>query len=141
MKNHTLFFTEGNPGFENCDAAVLGVAFDGNASYGRGAAEAPEAIMRASHQMDIENPMTGKTLEIAIHNFGIIEPKNAVEMADVIIKERDLSGRAAEAYKLMGKALDMLGNESLEGKSLNRELPQDVSGMAAVALAGRLEEN
>ena len=57
-KTGTLFFIEGNPSFEDCDVAVLGVAFDGNASYGKGAAEAPEAIITASLQMDIENPIT-----------------------------------------------------------------------------------
>ncbi len=94
--NNTLFFVQGNPGFDDCDAAVLGVAFDGNASYGRGAAEAPQAIIKASHQMDIENPMTGKTLETAIHNFGIIEPKNAKEM----IEETEIvAKKALEARK------------------------------------------
>jgi len=78
--NHTLFFVQGNPKFEYADAAVLGVAFDENASFGKGAAAAPDAIMKASHQLDIEDPLTGETFQKAIHNFGIAKPKTVKEM-------------------------------------------------------------
>jgi len=82
--NHTLFFVQGNPGFEDCDAAILGAAFDENASYGKGCALAPKAIMQASHYMDIEHPLTGQILETGIHNFGIIEPKTANAMIKAV---------------------------------------------------------
>ena len=80
--NHTLFFVEGNPKFEDSDAAVLGVEFDESASYGKGAAFAPKAIMEASQQMDIEKPISGALLQTAIHNFGTIQSKNAKEMIE-----------------------------------------------------------
>ena len=116
--NNTLFFVQGNPGFEDCDAAVLGVAFDGNASYGRGAAEAPEAIMRASHQMDIENPITGETLQTAIHNFGTIEPKDAKEMIE---KTETFAKKALEARKFFV----LLGGDHSTANGLLEAVPKD----------------
>lgn len=100
--NKTLFFVQGNPKFEYADATVLGVAFDENASFGKGAAEAPAAIMSASHQMDIEQPMTGKTLEKGIHNFGTIKPKTAMEMINAIEKPAKKSLDAKKLFILLG---------------------------------------
>ena len=117
-KTYTLFFIKGNPSLEDCDAAVLGVAFDGNASYGKGAAEAPEAIMKASLQMDIENPMTGKTLEIAIHNFGITEPKDAKEMIGETAK---IAEKALEA----GKFFILLGGDHSTVNGILNAVPKD----------------
>ncbi len=117
-KTNTLFFIEGNPSFEDCDAAVLGVAFDGNASYGRGAAEAPKAIMTASLQMDIENPMTGKTLETAIHDFGIIEPKDVKEMIE---KTESFAKKTLEA----GKFFVLLGGDHSIVNGLLEAVPKD----------------
>lgn len=118
-KTNTLFFAEGNPSFEDSDAAILGVAFDENASYGKGAAEAPKAIMIASLQMDIENPVTGKTLEIPIHNFGIIEPKNAKEM----IKE---TAKIAEKTITAGKFFILLGGDHSTVNGLLNAVPKDI---------------
>ncbi len=100
--NHTLFFVQGNPSFAHCDAAVLGVAFDENTCYGRGAAAAPAAIMRASHQMDIEDPLTGKTLQTAIHNFGIKKPKGVREMVKAVEKPAQKSIEAKKLFILLG---------------------------------------
>jgi arginase family enzyme len=114
----TLFFTQGNPLFEDCDAAILGVAFDGNASYGKGAAGAPQAIMAASRQMDIENPMTGVTLETGIHNFGIIRPKNAAEM---IGETERIAKRALGA----GKFFILLGGDHSIVNGLLKAVPKE----------------
>lgn len=100
--NETLFFVEGNPKFEYADATVLGVEFDENSSYGKGAAQAPKAIMAASHQMDIENPLTGVTLETAIHNFGTIKPKSAKEMIKGIEKYAEKSIESKKIFILLG---------------------------------------
>lgn len=95
-QENTLFFVEGNPGFDYADACLLGVAFDGNVTYGKGAAFAPEAIIRASHQMDIEHPITGKTFEKGIHNFGILKPKTSQEM---IQQTKEFAKKAIESKK------------------------------------------
>lgn len=78
--NHTLFFVEGNPALEDSNASVLGVAFDESSCYGKGADAAPAAIIAASHQIETEQPLTGETVQAAIHNFGIIKPRTAKEM-------------------------------------------------------------
>jgi len=101
-KNSTLFFVQGNPKSEYADATVLGVAWDENASYGKGAALAPEAIIKASHQMDVENPLTGQTLETAIHNFGIIKPKNVGQMIKAIDEKAKKSLDAKKMFILLG---------------------------------------
>ncbi len=117
-KDNTLFFIKGNPSFEDCDAGILGVAFDENASYGKGAAKAPEAIMKASLQMDIEDPMTGKTLQTPIHNFGIIKPKNAKEMIE---KTETFAKKALEA----GKFFVLLGGDHSTVNGLLNAVPKD----------------
>ncbi|MBN2067147.1 MAG: arginase family protein [Candidatus Diapherotrites archaeon] len=115
---NTLFFVEGNPSFEDCDAAVLGVAFDENASYGRGAAEAPAAIMQASHQMETEIPLSGRTIQTAVHNFGIIKPKSAGEM---------LSETAAIAKKAIAaeKFFILIGGDHSTVNGLLDALPKE----------------
>ncbi len=100
--NETLFFVEGNPKFEYADAALLGVAFDKNAAFGKGAADAPEAIIKASHQIDIEQPLTGKLLETAIHNYGVIKPKNVVEMVKGIEGKAKACIAAKKTFILLG---------------------------------------
>jgi len=100
--NHTLFFAQGNPKFEYADACILGVAFDENASYGKGASEAPAAIFEASCQMDIEHPITGKTLEKGIHNFGIIKPKTAGEMIKATGKQAKKCLKSKKLFILLG---------------------------------------
>lgn len=101
-KKETLFFPEENPKFEYADAAILGIEFDENASYGRGAAKAPKEIIRASHQMDIENPLTGATLETAIHYFGTIQPKSAKEMIMQIGAYAEKSLQSKKLFLLLG---------------------------------------
>jgi len=116
--NHTLFFVQGNPEFEDADACVLGVAFDENASFGKGAALAPDAIMRASHQLDIENPLTGKTFEKAVHNFGVLKPKNAKEMVEGI-------GKKAKRVFGEGKFLALLGGDHSVVNGLLDAVPKE----------------
>jgi len=117
-QKNTLFFVQGNPSLEDCDAAVLGVAFDGNASYGKGAADAPEAIMKASRQMDIENPMTGETLQTAIHNFGILQPKSIKEM----IRETERVAKKAIGAE---KFFVLLGGDHSTINGLLNAVPKD----------------
>jgi len=45
---------------------VLGVPFDATTSYRQGAALGPEAILRASHQIDLYDAVTGKPYEAGI---------------------------------------------------------------------------
>ena len=116
--NETLFFVQGNPKFEYADAALLGVAWDENASYGKGAALAPEAIIKASHQMDIENPMAGKTLETSIHNFAIITPKDTKEM----IRKTE---KFAEKTLKAGKFFVLLGGDHSVVNGLLKAVPKD----------------
>jgi agmatinase len=118
--NNTLFFVQGNPKFEDADACVLGVAFDGNASFGKGAAAAPDAIMKASHQLDIEDPLTGETLQTAIHNFGTLKPKNAREM---IGETEKLAKKALEK----GKFLVLLGGDHSVVNGLLEAVPNDTT--------------
>ena len=54
---------------------VLGVPFDATASYRKGAARAPEAILRASHQIDLYDAVTGKPYEAGIC---MLEPSGEV---------------------------------------------------------------
>ncbi len=102
IAKNTLFFSQGNPKFEYADAALLGAAFDANASYGKGAADAPAAILKASWQMDIEEPVTGKTLEKGIHNFGILKPKGIAETVKGIEKRAKQSLEAKKLFVLLG---------------------------------------
>jgi len=118
--NHTLFFVEGNPSFPDCDAAMLGVAFDKTASYGKGSAKGPGAILNASHHLEAEQALTGKTLQIGIHNMGIIEPKTSQEMIAEIEKR---AKRAIEAKKFF----ILLGGEHSIVNGLLGAIPKDVS--------------
>jgi arginase family enzyme len=119
-ENQTLFFVQGNPKFEYADACLLGVEFDKNASYIKGTAKAPKAIIRASHQMDIEHPLTGKTFEKGIHNFGVLRPNTSQEM---IKGTKDYAKKALEA----GKFFILLGGDHSVVNGLLGALSQDVS--------------
>jgi agmatinase len=46
---------------------VLGVPFDATTSYGKGAADGPAAVLRASHQVDVYDVVTGRPYEAGIH--------------------------------------------------------------------------
>ena len=117
---HTLFFEKGNPSFEDCDAAVLGVAFGKNASYGSGMEDAPEEIFAASLNIEPEQPMTGRTIWPAIHNMGIIRPKTSSQMA---ARVGLLAKRAVEA----GKFFALIGGDHSVVNGLLGALPKDVS--------------
>lgn len=59
---------------------VLPVPFDATASYGKGAALGPAAILRASHQVDLFDPVTGRPYEAGVWmapSDGTVEAWNA----------------------------------------------------------------
>jgi len=114
----TLFFVRENPGFEDCDAAVLGVAFDEGASFGKGAALAPEAIMQASQQVDIEKPFSGELLQSGIHNFGAIRPKGPAQMT------RE-TGKFAKKAVSGGKFFILLGGDHSVVNGLLEAVPKE----------------
>jgi len=116
---HTLFFEKGNPSFEDCDAAVLGVAFGKNASYGSGMEDAPEEIFAASLNIEPEQPMTGRTIWPAIHNMGIIMPKTGADMAS---RTEAIAKKALGA----GKFFALLGGDHSVVNGLLGALPKDV---------------
>ncbi len=119
-QEYTLFLDEGNPPLADADAAVLGVAFDKTGSYEKGSAKAPAAVFRASHQLELEQPLTGKTLDTAIHNMGIIEPKTSEQMVE---KTREKAENAIGA----GKFFILLGGDHSVVNGLLAVLPKDVS--------------
>ncbi len=119
-ENKTLFFVQGNPGFEYADACLLGVEFDKNASYIKGTAKAPKAILKASHQMDIEHPITGKTFEKGVHSFGAIRPKGTKEMVEE-------TGKHAKKALKAGKFFLLLGGDHSVVNGLLGAVPQEAS--------------
>ena len=59
-----LFGLESTP--EESGVQVLGVPFDATTSYRKGAAGGPAAILRASHQVDLYDLVTGKPYEVGL---------------------------------------------------------------------------
>ncbi len=116
--NHTLFFVEGNPALEDSNASVLGVAFDEGSCYGKGADKGPAAIIAASHQIETEQPLTGETVQAAIHNFGIIKPRTSKEMVSETEKIAKEAIDAETFFILLG------GDHSVLNGALNA-LPMD----------------
>lgn len=57
---------ESRKGFES-DIILLPVPWDATTSYGRGAALGPQAMVTASHQLDLYDPELGKVYESGIH--------------------------------------------------------------------------
>jgi agmatinase len=76
----------------DCAVHVLGVPFDATASYRKGAARAPEAILRASHQIDLYDAVTGKPYEA-----GICMLDAGAEVAELNAEARGLADRIIAA--------------------------------------------
>jgi agmatinase len=107
----------------DCSAAeaavhLLPVPFDGTASYRRGTARAPHAILAASHQVDLFDLVTGRPYEAGIWMAGVhkiaqldeLQPeRERVEMAQELLNAwlQEQSSVALEQGKLVG----VLGGE------------------------------
>ncbi len=71
----TFLDPDKNPALEKSDAAMLGIGFDLTASFAKGTANGPRAIIEASRQVEYEVPTTGIRLDekIKVHNLGLLE--------------------------------------------------------------------
>jgi agmatinase len=79
---------------------ILPVPWEATCSYGRGTAQAPDAVRRASHQLDLVDPVLGEIWRTGIHLHGIapeilawsLEARSAAERIDESALEDDDRG-------------------------------------------------
>ena len=118
---------------------VLGVPFDATASYRKGAWRAPEAILRASRQVDLYDLATGRPYEAGICMVdagGEIAALHAEAspLADLVIAAGgDVSGdarlaRALERVNAIGEQLNALVHARVEAVLDQAKLPAVVGG-------------
>ncbi|HVS09915.1 MAG TPA: agmatinase family protein [Planctomycetota bacterium] len=132
-----IFGLSSSPG----DSAVhvLGVPFDATASYRKGAWRAPEAILRASRQVDLYDLATGRPYEVGICMVDAgtdIAALNAEAspLADLVIAAGgDVSAdlrlaRALESVNSIGERLNALVRSRAEAVLDQGKLPAVVGG-------------
>lgn len=77
---------------EEASVVVTPVPFDGTASYRSGSAQGPEAMVRASSQLDLLDPVFGEVYKAGIYMEGTVD-----WMADVARRARELALPIIEA--------------------------------------------
>lgn len=116
-------------GPEESAVHVLGVPFDATASYRKGAARGPEAILRASRQVDLFDLVTGRPYEAGIC---MLEPDPRIAAAN-----EEASALADRVLEVGGR---VQGSRDLQ-RALARvnELGAQVNGLVHDAVASILD--
>jgi agmatinase len=126
-----LFGLDSSP--EEAAVHVIPVPFDATASYRKGAARGPEAILRASHQVDLFDLSTGRPYEAGI---ALLEGDGGIAALNTEASER--------ADRIIAVGGDLRGRPELKadlarvnaiGEEVNRLVEERSS---AVLAAGRL---
>lgn len=124
---------------ENSQVLVLGVPFDATASYRKGAARGPRAILRASLQVDLFDLARGRPYEAGIAMLPIDPRLDALNreagaLADqVIAVGGNLGGdpaleRALARVNAIGAELNAIVHEATRGMLAQGKLPAIVGG-------------
>lgn len=104
----TFLGPEINPSIEESDAAMLGIGFDLTASYAKGTAQGPRAIIEASRQVEYEIPVIGTRLDekAKVHNLGLLGfsfPKKLSEKQVLKETRKMVETAKKELRKAVGK--------------------------------------
>jgi agmatinase len=93
-----------NPSQSEAEVVVMSVEYD-NSTNRKGAQHGPNAIITASHQIEWEAPITGKSLKIKIHNVGTLSgfPNSKKMVNSVYDKVKEILS--------MNKKLILLGGD------------------------------
>ena len=105
-----LFGLDSTP--EDADVHILPVPFEATTSYGGGASKAPQAILRASHQLDLFDFDTGRPYESGIV---MLEESDEILRLDAMAREA-LDGDGGEA-----EILDIVNGASTRLNELVRQ--------------------
>jgi agmatinase len=123
---------------EEAGVHVIGVPFDATASYRKGACLGPEAVLRASHQVDLYDVATGRPYEAGICMLAA-DPRlaawnsEASPLADRVIAAGGADGddglaAALEAVDSIGTHLNGVVREATERALDEGRLPAVVGG-------------
>jgi len=125
-----LFGLDSSP--EDAGVHVLGVPFDATTSFRRGAAAGPAAVLAASHQVDLFDPVTGHPYEAGLW---------MAPLAPEVVAWNDEAGTQAAPVIAAGgvEADPTLAEAAARVDAIQRELDEWVHARTSAALdAGKL---